>query len=187
MRYLVHYLRKCTFEAVVLTTQPYVLLGIHINIAITFLLISLWKQQKKNVGLYIILVTICIIIFTEDGVYRPVLMVKCRADRGQVIIMSNGRSNTLEKDTFQSSPVLTSIRVLMRNSCELYGSQKERSLRLIQEKFQSCARLYGDKDSDWTNNTPGTIYKKNKRSSNSGSMRWKYQRIPFRIRELMVQ
>ena len=75
-------------------------------------------------------------------------MVKCRADRGQVIIMSNGRSNTLEKDTFQSSPVLTSIRVLMRNSCELYGSQKERSLRLIQEKFQSCARLYGDKDSD---------------------------------------
>jgi len=34
------------------------------------------------------------------------------------------------------------------NSCELYGSQRERSLRLIQEKLQSCARLYGDKDSD---------------------------------------
>jgi len=34
------------------------------------------------------------------------------------------------------------------NSCELYGSQKERSLCLIQEKVQSCARLYGDKDSD---------------------------------------
>ena len=32
--------------------------------------------------------------------------------------------------------------------CELYGSQKERILRLIQEKVQSCARLYGDKDSD---------------------------------------
>ena len=31
------------------------------------------------------------------------------------------------------------------------------------------------------------IHKKNKRSCNSGSMRWKYQRIPFRIWELMVQ
>jgi len=28
------------------------------------------------------------------------------------------------------------------------GSQKERSLRFIQEKGQICARLYGDKDSD---------------------------------------
>jgi len=32
-----------------------------------------------------------------------------------------------------------------------------------------------------------TIYKKNKRSCNSGSMCWKYQRIPFRIWKLMVQ
>ena len=37
------------------------------------------------------------------------------------------------------------------------------------------------------NDTSGTIYKKNKRSCNSGSMRWKYQRIPFRIWEFMVQ
>jgi len=41
-------------------------------------------------------------------------MVKCRADRGQVIIMMNGRSNTLENDTFQSSPLFKSIYVLMR-------------------------------------------------------------------------
>jgi len=47
--------------------------------------------------------------------------------------------------------------------------------------------LYGDKDSDWTNDTSGTIYTMNERSCNSGSMRWKYQRIPFRIWELMVQ
>jgi len=42
----------------------------------------------------------------------------------------------------------TYTRSRKHNSCELYGSQKERSLRLIQEKVQSCARLYGDKDSD---------------------------------------
>ena len=30
-------------------------------------------------------------------------------------------------------------------------------------------------------------FMKNKRTCNSGSMRWKYQRIPFRIWELMVQ
>jgi len=70
---------------------------------------------------------------------------------------------------------------------KLHRSQKERSLRFIQEKVQSCNRLYGDKDSVRTNDTPGTIYKKNKRSCNSGSMRWKYQRIPFRIWELIVQ
>ena len=32
-----------------------------------------------------------------------------------------------------------------------------------------------------------TIYTENKRSCSSGSMHWKYQRIPFRIWELMVQ
>jgi len=59
-------------------------------------------------------------------------------------------------------------------------------VRFIQEKVQSCTRLYGDKDSVRTNDTTDTIYKKNKRSCNSGIMRWKYQRIPFRIWELMV-
>jgi len=29
-------------------------------------------------------------------------------------------------------------------------------LRFIQEKVQSCARLYDDKDLDWTNDTSGT-------------------------------
>jgi len=34
------------------------------------------------------------------------------------------------------------------NTCELYGSQKERSPYLIQEEIQSGARVYGNKDSD---------------------------------------
>ena len=54
---------------------------------------------------------------------------------------------------------------------------KERCLRFIQEMVQSCARLYGDKDSDRTNDTSGTSYKKHKRRCYSGSMRRKYQRI----------
>ena len=37
---------------------------------------------------------------------------------------------------------------LLRCAITYYGSQKERNLRLIQEKVQRCARLYGDKDSD---------------------------------------
>ena len=32
------------------------------------------------------------------------------------------------------------------NSCQLHRSQKERCLRFIQEKVQSCARLFGDKE-----------------------------------------
>ena len=39
------------------------------------------------------------------------------------------------------------------NSCQLYRSQKERCLCFIQEKVQSCTRLYGDKDSVRTNDT----------------------------------
>ena len=46
-----------------------------------------------------------------------------------------------------------------QSSCELCEPQKEKSLRFIHEKVQSCARLYGDKDSYWTNDTSGTIYK----------------------------
>ena len=34
------------------------------------------------------------------------------------------------------------------NSCKFYRSQKERYLRFIQEKVQSCAMLYDDNDSD---------------------------------------
>ncbi len=46
------------------------------------------------------------------------------------------------------------------NSCKLYGSQKERCLRFIQEKVQNYARLYGDKESEGTNDSSGIRRKK---------------------------
>ena len=41
-------------------------------------------------------------------------MVMCIVDIIEFIPTMNGRSNTLEKDTFQSNPFITSIYVLMR-------------------------------------------------------------------------
>ena len=52
-------------------------------------------------------------------------------------------------------------RIRKHNSCN--RSQKERYLRFIQEKVQSCSRLYGHKDSDWTYDTPVTIYEEQKK------------------------
>ena len=102
---------KCTQKPSSSSPRPYESVK-----TVEFMLISLRMVQKINVGLQCILVTICIISVAEDGIYRPA---RCCADRGICIplmvkrrscitMIASGRSNTIEKDTFQSNHVMVS-------------------------------------------------------------------------------
>ena len=49
-------------------------------------------------------------------------------------------------------------------------------LRFIPEKIQSCARLYGDKDSDWTNDSSDTILRRTKDAATTRGYRSEYRK-----------